>query len=272
MIGSCARVIIGRGSMLVRDVTSMSDDAMEERVRAWIIKRTKDHWDIYRNAYLLSDMGSALRRELPEGAFVMADGLRRFLTTWPIVKVITHPDISQKVGVVPLDVNLPDDLQQLFARRRSFTVGTSFNRDFWRAFFTPLGDKRRFVILPNSAGAHLQIVDVDDAPVGVDAYEILSSDLAAPPIDLPASEKAKVTSEKIRDWIARNGLSEAQFAEGQFERAFRIEGRQNDKVTQSHVGTPLRSEMGPFERLDFSDQSRIFIPLDIVLKLLSSGK
>lgn len=248
--------------MLIRGTISMSNDVIDDQVRAWIVKRTKDYWDAHDNAFLLSDMGSALRREIPEGSFLMADGLRRFLTTWPIVQVVTHPDMSQKVGAVPLGINLPSDLRQLFSRRRTFRTGTSFDKDFWRAFFTPLGAKRRFVILPTSEGENLRIVDVDIAPADAQAHEILSSDLATPPIDLPVSEKAKATLEKIRSWIARNGLSESQFAEGQYERALRITGHQNDRLAQSHIATSPRSGLDALGGLDFSDQSRIFVPLD----------
>lgn len=255
--------------MLVRDASAMAADLLEERVRDWIAKRTKDHWDAYHGALLLSDLGSGLRREVPEGASVMTDGLRRFLITWPVVKVVPHPEIPQKVGVVPLDATLPSDLSELFTRRRSFNSGISFNRNFWHSFFTPLGNKRRFVILPSSAGETLRIIDTDDAPEDKQAYEIFSDDLATPPIDLPAPEKARITAEKIRAWLARHGLSEAQFAEGQDDRVLRAANRPSGNTSQPFTPMSRSPALGALERLEFSDQARIFVPLDVVLKLLS---
>jgi hypothetical protein len=234
---------------------------LDDRVRAWIIKTTKEYWDARKSAFLLSELGGRLKRELPDSANLPA-GLRRFLELRPIVQIVAHPEVAEKIGVVPLDVAVPRDIKELFPVSRQPRDSATFYPEFWRAFFLPFGAKKRFVVMPSATQPRVRVADTDVIPAGETAYEILPSDLATPPIDAPASDKAKATFAKIRAWLERNGLPEEPFVLHPAEKPTRPFPTQDTRSSWSSA----------LAHLDYSDQSRIFIPLDVVIKLLEGKK
>jgi hypothetical protein len=143
----------------------------------------------------------------------MPEGLRTFLTAWPTVQIVGHPQIREKIGAVPLSVKVPDDPSGLFSESRVMPMERShpyYLPEFWQAFYTPLAG-RRFVVLPNDQNPNVRIVNRPDGEEEPGGYEILASDVALTPISSPLSEKVQATSQKIKEWLTRNSLSDQLF-------------------------------------------------------------
>jgi hypothetical protein len=204
---------------------------------------------------------------------IMPDGLGAFLTSWPVVRVVGHPEIREKVGPVPLDVRIPDNPADLFNERLHMPIETAhspvetyhprYDAEFWRAFHTRLTG-RRFAILPDSENPNVRIIETADGAEEPRGYEILPTDVAVLPAQVPLSEKVRESSQRIKAWLARNGLPVEPFI--------------------SHSAQPSRGALAlrPFAprdsvalalaKLDPSDQARIFIPLDIVAKMIAGSR
>ena len=150
-----------------------NSDGDRERIAARINELVQANWQSSKRATLFSAIGYVVRKEFPNSD-CLKDGLRAFLTSWPIVQVVYHPTIKEKVGAVPLGVPLPADPTSLFeppARRNP-----AFVPEFWRAFYEPL-KSRRFVLLegPNRT---VKVIETPDKPAETPSFEILPSDLA----------------------------------------------------------------------------------------------
>ena len=130
----------------------MADNTDEVvRVRDFIAKSVSEYWTATGKAMLLSALGLKVRTTFPSAPSLMPDGLSAFLSSWPTVRIVGHPEIPEKVGAIPLDAKIPDDVTELFSERRSVLIGTSRHRcetvrrpryvtEFWRAFYSPIVD------------------------------------------------------------------------------------------------------------------------------------
>jgi hypothetical protein len=234
-----------------------------EKIQERIAALVSEHWDRTHRALLLSKLGGDLRSEFPNNSLLKERGLKSLLDIWPIVQVVKHPRIPEKIGAVPKSATLPGVVSELFEyprqtdARRKHTI---FYREFWRAFHTPIYG-RRFVILPSGDQPGLQIVDRNDEPPSEEpTFEILQSDVVSLPLSAPMNEKTHATLASIEKWLKRNGLPEEFFIE--------------QTVRPGVVMSSPRSEGLPafaagLAKLTPSEQARIFVPLDIVLRMIS---
>ncbi|MCC8937811.1 hypothetical protein H8A99_15355 [Bradyrhizobium sp. Arg68] len=231
-------------------------DANRERIGTRIAEIIGANWQTSQRATLLSAIGSIVRKEFPNSEF-LRNGLRAFLTSWPVVQVVLHPAIKEKVGAVPLGVQVPADASRLFEpptpRRHPVFV-----REFWRAFYEPL-HTRRFVVL-GTPEPIVQVIDGSEPPPDMAAYEILQSDLAVAEPGAPVAEKARLVGDRIRAWLSRHELSEAQFIE---RSASSTKREARGSVSTDDLAEALKA-------LEPADQARIFVPLDLVQKMLSA--
>lgn len=250
----------------------MADNTDEVvRVRDFIAKSVSEYWTATGKAMLLSALGLKVRTTFPSAPSLMPDGLSAFLSSWPTVRIVGHPEIPEKVGAIPLDAKIPDDVTELFSERRSVLIGTSqpsfetvrrprYVTEFWRAFYSPING-RRFIIPPTPENPNLRVVERADGEEEPRGYEVLASDLSLLPAQAPLFEKVQATSQKIRAWLARNGLAEQLFVSRVSE------------TSQSAVALHTLDQRNlvalALARLDPSDQARIFVPLDIVAKMLA---
>ena len=149
-------------------MTDTTDDEVV-RVRDFIAKIVSEYWTATGKAMLLSALGVRVRTTFPSAPSLMPHGLTSFLSSWPTVRIIVHPEIPEKVGAIPTDAKIPDDVTELFSERHSMPIGTSqpsfetFRRpryysEFWRAFHSPLNG-RRFIIPPDGENPNLRIVE-----------------------------------------------------------------------------------------------------------------
>jgi hypothetical protein len=236
------------------------------KIREQIVALVQQHWDATHKALLLSSLGVRLRRLFPNSSFFMQTGLRDFLTTWPIVKVIAHPNSAQKIGAIPLNVPIPTDVGELFyvsdVPRGSHPI---FFKPFWRAFHTPVRE-RRFVVPPSADQGEPQVLEAEP-PEGTTAYEILPSDVTSLPAATPLVEKVHAVLEKIGAWLARHGLSESLFVDqGNTRRgAYAAPTIRGEVDTSRNDFLPIARALA---RLSPSDQARITVPLDVVIRMI----
>jgi hypothetical protein len=242
------------------------------KVRAYIMKAVEDHWNLSQTAMLLSKLGFDLRKAFPDFPMIMPEGLKAFLLAWPSVKLVSHPHIPEKVGAVPLSVNLREDTSDMFApsQQRSAVgpqgvVFESYPRylpEFWRAFHIPIAG-RRFVLLPNTEHPEIRIVEREDGGEEPGGIEILVSDIASVPFAAPMQEKVKANAEKIKSWLARNKLTTEPFLAPFSKR----EPPARQIIPMHKMEDPVALALSKLDRLE---QSRILIPFDIVVKMLVS--
>jgi hypothetical protein len=253
----------------------MADDTAEiEQLRESIAKSVSEYWAATGKAMLLSALGAQLRREFPNAPPLMPQGLRAFLSSWPMVHVVTHPETPEKIGAVPLSVDIPEDHRELFGERlpwapattRQFPLATQHPRyapEFWKAFHTPI-DVKRFIVIPTAENPNLRIVEGAEGPDEVGCYEVLPSDVSLLPTQAPLYEKVQATSQRIKDWLARNGLSAKLFTSPLPE------------ASRRQINLPAfeerRSVAAALAKLEPSDQARILVPLDIVAKLIIGNR
>jgi hypothetical protein len=230
-----------------------------EQVRHRIAKIVEENWKLSQRATLLSTLGFTLKKELPESSSVLSDGLRGFITQWPSVQIVSHPTIKEKIGAVPLGTSIPEDASPLFqppAVRRQ----NKYLQDFWRAFYLPM-NQRRFVILPSTDDAPARVIDSAEPPDEHPNYEITPSDLVVVAPDAPIAEKARKVGNNLRAWIKRNSVPENKLIERP--------APAHRNVREPTAGEFSADLANAFAQLDAADQARIFIPLDLVQKMLS---
>lgn len=144
----------------------------------------QQHWDEEGTACYLSNLGSRLKSDLPESQKVVADGLREYLRRNPIVRVVQHPEVYQKIGAVPLSVDIPDRIEELFAKKATSTSEkqrVSYEQVFWNAFINPIDGEVRIVCVGEEG---IEISDGQASEKKEHCYEITSQDLTK---ELPGS-------------------------------------------------------------------------------------
>jgi hypothetical protein len=228
-------------------------------VHEFIVRAVQSAWnathDGEHKAMLLSALGSKLKSEFGDYSAEFPKGIKEFLRTWPLVQVVEHPEIKEKIGLVPAGERLPADVTVLFQKagaRHSPTSIISYEQAFWNAFFKPI-QSTRYVVLQDNG--QVEILD-DAAQIPDGSYEITKDDVFTPDPATPMEEKVAATREKIDSWLARNSLDRSQF--------FR-------KHATKPASSPARldSLKHAFEKISDADRSRVLIPLDILLKIIS---
>lgn len=225
------------------------------------LKRTieslvRDHWDEFGKALLLSNLGKTLKTNYRTISQYFGASLRRFIETTHVATIVTHPVHSEKIGAIPLGVAAPSNLETLFSE--SAFGGRPRARpplkdEFWELFHKTFA-KKRYVIVSNDNSFRID----ENIALGNNerSFEISGSDCVDIP-SAPLPEKIEATWAKIFLWCDRNKLDVSLFAK---ERSKRI---------QENEVSSLPGLADRLSRLDQQDQSRIFIPFDIVIKMLS---
>lgn len=237
----------------------MSEASLENPVHDFIVRAVRSAWgdtnDGPHKVILLSTLGTKLKNEFGDYSADFPNGIKEFLRTWPLVQMVQHPEISEKIGLIPAGEPLPKDIASLFQKAgetHATNFPISYDQDFWNAFFKPIQSTRHVVIGGNG---QFQILD-DTAQVPQGAYEITKSDILAPDQSMSMAEKVAGTRNRINDWLAKNSLDSSQFLRKHFTKTV---------VTQDR----LISLKHAFEKVSDEDRARILIPLDIILKIMS---
>jgi hypothetical protein len=274
--GLFIRKMLDYTGTVIEGVYAMADDEIE-RLRDFISRSVSEYWNATGKAMLLSALGLRVRNAFQNTYSLMPDGLQSFLSSWPTVRVVGHPQIPEKIGAIPLDAKMPDNLTELFTERTDWTPGQApaisalqphfqtlhprYATEFWRTFHTQLTG-RRFVVPPDDKNPTLRIVERTDGAEEPGGYEVLPSDVSLLPAQAPLYEKVQATSQKINGWLTRYGLSQQLFISRVPEISRRAATQQSFDRRQL-VALAL-------SKLDPSDQARILIPLDIVAKMIDT--
>jgi hypothetical protein len=233
----------------------MSTDSRLQTLKSNIVQQVTNHWNETATALLLTSLGSNLKRFYPDYKDIIPDGLQSFISDSQCVQLVAHPEVSQKIGLIPLGVTIPEDPRALFEARQRQRPPTSFRKDFWEAFHLPTSGRRRFVVIPSGAGRQFEIHDLDTEPAGR-FYEITTEDVIVND-GSPLPELVKRKRQSIDRWLARNGLDPAEFS---------VDSVAPGATPRS--ATAAAKDIGILARLEQQDQARILIPLDILVKLL----
>jgi hypothetical protein len=233
---------------------------IEQRVSELLVEMVSSHWNTTKKAYLMSALGMALRTKLPESRELLSGGLKNFLRQWPVAQRVEYPGVVGKEGLIPNGEPIPSDVKSLFEIKATNGMPSSPSGDpvyqdiFWSAFIRPVLEIRYVLIHPDSS---ISVADSLESDLNLKFYEITPSDISSAPPGMAIIEKAQLTHKKIKEWIEKNNLDLNIFLK-----------HKTKMIPQSAVDklSMLKSIFGDLSK---EDQSRISIPMDILLKIVS---
>jgi hypothetical protein len=237
---------------------------LTEQAKEFIVAEVSKWWTAEKKPLLLSTLGYVVRQKFLENTdTIIPNGLRRFLAEWPVVRVLSHPDIPQKVGAIPLDVPVPEDLASLFGRssspsERNETYGRAYDQHFWNTFVYGFPGKQ-FVIINKESKSWRLSEDTSNIE-GEESYEIDRSYIVDMPRETPLNLKIPAVHSSINSWLLKNGLDWRIFAS--------TIRRQNLHANDAISSVSRNDFCKSISKLDSYDLSRIFIPLDIVKRMI----
>ena len=232
------------------DITSRTTQLVQEYV--------DKHWASNQSVCYFSSIGVHLSRAVPESRAVLTKGLGELLRQNPVVRVVQFPGVAQKIGAIPLSVDLPDDVRELFSRTKStFGIASSnvYVQEFWDAFIRPIEGPFRNIVVDES-----NRITVHDGPVEHDAgavYTIQSEDLTPNTPNVSIADRVKATHSAIDVWLQKHSLDPTVF--------LRAKLRKQDFPG----GNRLAQFLSAFDGLSSDELARTQIPLDILIKLAS---
>lgn len=235
---------------------------VEERTKKFVVNAVQDFWDQHQKVCMLSKLGYDLKNSIPDSKKVIGEGLRDYLRQNSLVNVVQFPNVDQKIGAVPLSIDVPDDPTELFKTKYDAEVAPKkpiFEQQFWNGFIRRIDNDKVRVVTPNDIGTvHIEDIVAVGFTTEPGSYIIEEKDLS--PVDLAKSdtEKAATTHEKITSWLVLNRLSHEPFL------------KKTNYANSKDRNDRLSLLLGAFKGLPDSDLARIKIPLDILSKLASS--
>ena len=187
-------------------------DDIASRTKQLIQKYVDEHWASNQSVCYFSSIGVYLSRTAPESRAVLTKGLGEFLRQNPVIRVIQFPNVAQKIGAIPLSVDLPEDVRELFSRSMSTFGITSRNvyvQEFWDAFIRPIDGTVRNIVVDE-----VNRITVHDGPIEHEAgtvYEINPEDLTPHLSNAPIVDKVNSTHSAIDAWLQKHSLDPSVF-------------------------------------------------------------
>jgi hypothetical protein len=214
-----------------------------------IVSLVTDYWQENHRPLLLSGLGIEIRRN-SQLFRQLKIPLRAFVKDISELKIVTDPRAQQRIGLIPSDVAMPENIEELFGNNDRKTI-PRYDHGFWRAFQNPINE-RRFVQVSNDV---FKIYDAREA-IKDHTFEILASDVCLS-IDAEIPPRPSEVNEKILGWLKKNNLSDSIFLY-----------KPNAITTGGRIYENSRAAfLGRLGELPADDLKRINIPLDIVLKI-----
>ena len=207
----------------------------------------QEHWDRHKLPLLLSSLGGQDDGQVSRLTKQHAKNLREYLCGLlsDHVRVVQDPTRSEFIGVVPKDVEVPENaFEKLIKQSQNQSVDAPrrFRPAFWAAFRKPLDE---------SKSRYLSIHDpilFQDSSEGEEPHGFIKIPrifIVGPSADTTDVQKS------AQDWLDENKLDSAPFLS--------TESRQSTR--------PLDLLDRLLNALDPSELERITMPLDVVLKL-----
>lgn len=228
----------------------------QKEFEEYVFKLVKDSWEREHLAYQLTAIGAVIVHERPDYQEIIGMKLQPFLqlVMRDRLHFITHSSKGATYGVVPIDVELPENTDELFVRPKKIR----FDQSFWMAFARPLFAGKRVVELYKSEDqitsfAVRELPNEETIPPG--AVDIPLKYITGTTF-LPRAEHIRAVYKNVETWLEENELDPTVF--------------RPREPTEERPGAPVKLHdfVRVLEMIDKSDQERIQIPLDIVIKLL----
>lgn len=238
----------------------INQDKTESKIKQTIERFVSSHWDQSQSVCYLSSIGLYLKHAVPEHREILTSGLKDFLRQNIIVQLVQFPGAEQKIGAVPLSIQLPEDVRELFVGHGSTRYTRErhvYLQEFWNAFISPIEGCARYVVIDGS-GAVTVSEGPDDSEIQ-NAYEIVNRDLTATPPGGSIGDKVNATHSAIDNWLNKHSLERATFL------------RPERSMHDSTVDHRLANVFAAFDSLTTEELARIKIPLDILIKLCSKN-
>lgn len=231
---------------------------MEEvsRIEYFVTDIVNGWWKDKSSAYLLSALGPVLRKNFPDYNMKLIGGLQSFCERMSTIRIVRHPDYATKIGAVPADAQVPEDIREVFDTKVEASAGPVYSDDFWRAF-TRKQDDARFVNIFSDNTFEISATGRSGAK-GV--YEITAADYPIVTSLMPIQEKVEETHEKIKQWIDRHNLREISHI---FRKGV---GTSSSQGPHSSLNDLLRI----LSKLNEDELRRMNIPADIIVKLATA--
>jgi hypothetical protein len=224
---------------------------------AALAKVAQQRWDDGRKLLLVSQIPAVLSAE---GTDVLAmRGGRPLLTALKAeagdnLHFVQHPVHTAVWAVLPKKVASTVDMRTIFDKPDAaksvdiIQVARKYKGWFWAAFVKALEPgKRRWLGAGHFRDENAPISQPPDGCI-----EVLESDVVNPGLGVPPDEAAVL--ESMSKWALRNSIS---------LNPFKVVNTASDHASQKKHSISLA-----FDSLGTEDLSRIFVPLDIVFKLL----
>jgi hypothetical protein len=258
------------------------DADIRARIAEFVVFEANRHWASTRRVLLLSDLGAPLKQKFgTDYARALGLSLSSFVRSIKDLRVVQHSTKAAKIGIIPGSVEVPPNEDGLFAPLRNqilADIGLSrtsrrLEADFWNAFGRPISPGfRRFVTVPINDDDQVVVQDLQQSePPPEASIEILPHDLVDVK-EIPRSEIAASIWARINSWISRNGLNLDRFRVKLSPEVALARGGLAIPDRASRAAGPQQDVSAMFEALDQHDQARIFVPLDLVMKLLSTRR
>lgn len=226
------------------------------RIESFVTDIVNGWWKDRSSAYLLSALGPILRKNFPDYNMKLIGGLQSFCERIPTIRIVRHPDYATKIGAIPADVQVPEDIREVFGTKVEPSAGPVYSDDFWRAFVRKHDDARYVSIFSNNTFE----ISATGKSGAEGVYEISASDYPVVNSLMPIQEKVEATHEKIRQWIDRHNL-------GEVSHIFR-------KGVGISINTGPHSSLSEllkiFSKLNEDELRRMSIPADVIVKLASA--
>jgi len=234
-----------------------SQKSVEDSIRDTLINLVENNWNQTEQFILMSKIGVLLKRAVPSYQDHIKDGIKEYLRLNPIVKVVSHPNIPEKIGLAPLSANLSGNVEEYFNKKNSPKTYNNpiYQQVFWDAFINKIPD-RRFIYIDTSGD--VVSIDSHSEPNDTQSYEILKSDLSIEDKFDDGSDKIERLHSKISDWLTRNKLTAQPFLK-------------QKKYVPTINSKNLFLIRDLIQTLSTEEQSRIYIPLDILIKLIGKN-
>lgn len=223
-----------------------------EKIQDKIVELCQSYWEENERVLLLSNLGESLEKD--EITLIKGGGLNlhQFIANNLSSKVTIQRQRagSPKIGIMPIDVKPPDDIDEIFQPSKpsiSSRPFLSFQSDIWHAFISSIPEgQKRWLILDDP----IKFIDQLEPPSSEHAvHEIDKTDLNQ--TEPPGKEFAL----SIKKWAEDKNIP--------LDRMTRE--RYLAKSNYSIHGLNLLDEL--FKKLNSNELSRISMPLDIVEKL-----
>ncbi|MEJ8307993.1 hypothetical protein [Agrobacterium larrymoorei] len=231
---------------------------------AFVEERCSRHWNNTRQALLLTTLGTEALASMDDKTLLKRlGGIKSFIdNNVKSLRVITHKSSVGKHGVVPADADIPENTDFLFTANsgplnHQSSVQLSYHPGLWKAFKNPVKPGCARVWSFSTPHSYTDIPmgqPIPEKSIEIPERFVIGIDGPLGPVN------AATLRDNIRKFIAERDLEESSLISKPTPRSDGSEASLESTGQSVDFATALA-------RLSKLDQSRISIPLDIVMEM-----